>query len=111
MTTSYYSFGRELSVFAFESITVGGSAVGFTAATINPVSTGGPAQRATVTVETNPIRYRIDAAPTSSIGHLLNPGDVLVLEGRSEIKNIQFIATGSNGTIMCTYERLFITSA
>lgn len=111
MPAYIYLQGAELSAFNFESITVAATAVGFTAATITP-STFGPAQRAVVTVETAQVRYRIDAAPTATVGHILNAGDVLVLEGINNINSVRFIRTGAtNATIMCTYERIYNTSA
>jgi len=111
MATHVFAHGQELSAFAFEQITVNG-AVGFTSATFNPSNTGGPAQRAVVTVETDQVRYTIDGTtPTSTVGHLLAVGDVLVLEGRKNLSNAKFIKVTNNATISCTYERLFVRGA
>jgi len=65
------------------------------------------AQRVLLTLETAAIRYTTDGtAPTSSLGHLLNSGDILVLLGQPSIDNFRAIRdTGTTGTFRCTYER------
>lgn len=90
--------------FAYESITVGTVAIGFTDATIQTGSEY--AKRAIVTTETASIRYRYDGtSPTASEGHLLTPQSVLVLTGSDNIKNFRAIRSGStSGIIKCTYE-------
>ena len=93
---------------AFEQITVAGTAVGFTAATIAPSgATNTPATMATVTVETAPVRYRTDGtAPTASVGTLLNIGDRITVWGQGDVAAIQFIrTTGTSATIDCEYSR------
>lgn len=90
--------------FAHESITVAGTAIGFTAATY--LTSSEKAKRAIVTVEDAQIRYTYDGTtPTSSIGHLLNPMDVLVLIGSDNITNFKAIRVSStSGTLKITYE-------
>ena len=58
-----------------------------------------------ITIETASIRYRIDGtAPTAAIGHLLNAGDILILDSASDIANFKSIRTGSvSAVINCTY--------
>ena len=92
--------------FAYEAITVGASAVGFTSGTHTP-SSGRKAVKAIVTVEDAPIRYRYDGTdPTASEGHQLNPMQSIVVVGYEAISNIKFIRKGSNsGKIRVTYER------
>jgi len=90
--------------FNYESITVSNSAVGFTSSKYK--TSVHSAQRAFVTVENAQIRYRYDGTnPTTSEGHLLSPGDVLIIEGYDNIKNFKAIRIGSNdATLRVTYE-------
>jgi hypothetical protein len=88
---------------AFEQITVAGTAIGFTAATVN----GSDAQ-ATVAMcrlRTAEISYRFDGGtPTSSVGTLLEVGDTLTLTGHDVL--LKFLAirtTGTSGQLDCTY--------
>lgn len=89
-----------MAVYAYESVTVAGTAGSLTAATADN------AVKATVTVETAQVRYRGDGtAPTAAVGHILNAGDVLTLESNDEIKRAQFIrTTGTSATLRVTYE-------
>ena len=66
------------------------------------------AQRVILTLETNDIRYTTDGtAPTTSLGHLMSAGDVVILQGQPTIDNFRAInaAGGSSGTFRCTFER------
>lgn len=103
-------------VMAYEAITVSGSSIGPTPATIRTTTATSPLQgtadliaewavEAFVTVESNPIRYRLDGtAPTSSEGHLLNANDTLVVQGYTNIKNLKMIRQGgSDATVRVTY--------
>ena len=82
----------------FETITVAGTAIGATTAT---------AQKANYAVfgplETAQVRWRDDGtAPTSTVGHLLEIGQVLTYDG--PILGIKFIRTGGvSGTLPCSY--------
>lgn len=98
--------GQDLSAMGHESITVAATAVGFTSATITP-TTGRPCSRAFVTAETAQMRYTYDGTtPTSAVGHLLDVGDVLAVEGITNVVNFKAIrTTASSGTLMCTYDR------
>ena len=83
--------GLERSVSGFETLTVGSTAVGPTAAsTINATAAHfGP-------LETQQVRWRADgAAPTASVGALLEVGQTLSLEGDAARK-VQFIKTGGS---------------
>ena len=76
--------------------TVGG--VGFTPASIVGM------KKVFLTVETAPIRFRLAGAPTSAVGHLLNPGDTLELDTAEDLASFRAIRTGaSSATIYCTY--------
>jgi hypothetical protein len=78
--------------FTFEQLSVSNAAGG----TSLTASKYGNAFRAFITVEGD-IRFRIDGiAPTSSMGHLAEHGDRIVLESASDIKNFKAISTTSN---------------
>ena len=86
---------------AYESITidntVGGK--GFTLAKY------GTNVYAFITVETAQIRFTLDGtAPTTTVGHLLNAGDVLELDSNADIVSFRAIRTGAtSATIHVTY--------
>lgn len=93
-------------VLDFEKISVTDTATGFTAATYAP--TGQPAAtKALVTVETAAVRYRSDGtAADATTGHLLDPGDSILIEGTDAIVDASFIrSTSTSGTIQVTYYR------
>ena len=98
--------GQQLSAMGHETVTVGASAIGFTSTTITP-SSGRPADRAFVTGETAQVRYTYDGTtPTSTVGHILDIGDILVIEGIVNVQNFKAIrTTGTSGSIVCTYDR------
>lgn len=58
---------------------------------------------AIVTVETQPVRYRDSGTPTTSVGTLLNPGDVLEYTG--DFSAIRFIETAASASIFVQYYR------
>lgn len=64
--------------------------------------------RAVITCEDAQVRFRYDGGdPSATVGHLLNIGDQLILEGRSNIINFKAIRTGGvNGTLLVTLEAL-----
>lgn len=103
----HYISGQELSAMGHEAVTVAATAIGFTSATITP-ATGRPAQRAFVTAETAQMRYTYDGTtPTSTVGHILDISDVLVIDGIVNVQNFRAIrTTASSGTIMATFDRL-----
>lgn len=48
--------------------------------------------RAVISCEDQPVRFRYDGgAPTSTSGHLLNPGDRLTVEGRQNVERFRAI--------------------
>jgi len=97
----------ELNAFAFETLTIAGSATTCTSATYQPAS-GPPASRAILgPLEAGQIRWRADGtAPTASVGHLMEVGDPLILEGLVTINKFQAIRTGAvSGSLPVTYER------
>lgn len=84
-----------------ESITVDNTAGGkaFTTAKIAGM------RYAFVTVETAQVRFTIDGtAPTTTVGHLLEIGDILKLDSAEDLAAFRAIRTGStSATIHCTY--------
>jgi len=59
---------------------------------------------ATITVETDQIRYWVDGnEPTTSAGHLLESGDSVVLESRNEIKHFRAIRVTTDATCQVSY--------
>ena len=90
--------------FNFETITVTNSAIGLTASIL---SDDPKPKRAFLTFETAQCRVRLDGtSPTSTVGHLYNPTQSLLLEGYSQLNNFKAIRTGDNSAkIQVTYLR------
>jgi hypothetical protein len=92
--------------YGYEQITVANSAIGFTASKITEGNGHPQATRALCRLETAEIRYRTDGGtPTSSVGTLLEPGDVLEINA-DPVQIAQFLAirTGStSGSLSCAY--------
>lgn len=88
--------------FAFEALTVAGTAVGFTQATYNTSTNA--ARAALARVEGAPCRYRTDGTnPTATVGVLLQPGDVILVLGASDLELIRFIRQGASATLNVEY--------
>ena len=74
------------------------TATGITS-TLEETSNGVQAQTALVTVETQPVRFRMDGtAPTAAVGHVIAAGGSYVLEGHLAIKNFQCIDTAAGAS-------------
>ncbi len=86
--------------FAYESITVTGTAKSLTAGTYTT-----DAKKAFISIESASIRWRIDGtAPTISEGHLSYVGQTITLNGYSQIARFSIIlATATSATIKVTY--------
>ena len=105
--------GQDITFFARETLTVDNTAggVGFTVATIVPTTTAttnvNPAGVAHLTLETAQIRYTLDGtAPTTTVGHLMNAGDILLIEGIANVAAFKAIRTGgTNGSLQCSFGR------
>jgi hypothetical protein len=78
----------------FEQITVADTAIGVTAA----IYSGLEACR--FRLETAQIRWRIDTAPTASVGTLLEVGDVLELSRIEDVQRVRFIRTGTTSGLL-----------
>lgn len=88
----------------YEAVTVSSSAVGLTAATYT--EGGAVMPHALITVETNPIRFRVDGLnPTATEGHLVQPGNKITLDSGDQITKFRAIATGGDATIRVSYGR------
>lgn len=85
---------------AKEQLTVSNAAVGFAS-----IPSGTPTPDwAYVSLETDNIRFWVDGStPTSSVGHLMTPGDVLILRGKNEISKFKAIRTNADATLFITY--------
>lgn len=85
---------------SYEAITVAGTAIGTTTATVGRASWG------VCRLETAEIRYTLDGAttPTSLIGIVLEPLEWVVLDDRYKLKNFRAIrTTGTSGSLKCHY--------
>lgn len=97
-----------LRPFAFEQITVGAGSTALTSAVYLDRSTEAAkaqkAMEATITVETNGIRYRVDGGtPTSTVGHLLPSGSAITLVGTTAIANFRAYAPTPSAVLSVTY--------
>jgi len=90
--------------FAYEKINVTTSSVSMLNETYR-----NSARAIFLTVEDNPLRYRIDGGnATSSDGHLLSDSALqnLWLHDRYAIKNLRMIGIGGNATAIVTYYKI-----
>ncbi len=94
--------GSPLDVFDSEALTVAGTAVGFTEATMAPG--GAPtATAAFVTVEDAPIRALATGTdPTATVGTPYEVGDTFVVWGRRDLMSIRFIRQGGTSATLST---------
>lgn len=77
-------------VTTYEQLTVANTSIGITAATINSMAA------CSLRLETAQIRFRLDGtAPTSTVGTLLEIGDVLVINNIIDARAARFIRTGA----------------
>lgn len=91
----------------------GSKASGYEAVTVDDTAGGvaltsaeyGTCLLAYISVETAPIRFTIDGtAPTTSVGHLVTPGNDIVLTSNEDIAAFRAIRTGAvSAVIQCTY--------
>lgn len=91
-----------------EAITVN-TATGFTAAKILPATgafAGRYADAVLLTVETDQIRYRFSGTPTSTVGHLVEVGDMIFIEGADAVSMFLMIKVTNNASVYATYFRL-----
>lgn len=94
-----------MRAFASETLTVAGTAIGYSTSVI-PVVTGNPdVLKASFIVEGGPIRITLDGTtPTTSVGMLFQPGDFVTIEGEKDVKNFLAIrTTATSATLYVTY--------
>jgi hypothetical protein len=86
----------------YEDITVANTAKTLTAATY------GASQKAFMTLETAQIRVRFDGtAPTTTVGHLVEVGDTIILDAGSQLSQFQAIRTGAtSGVLRVSYFKI-----
>jgi hypothetical protein len=91
-----------LTFFAFETVSVGGSAIGFT------VATYATANQARVFVESAAIRFRLDGTdPTASVGEPVEMGTVITLDSPDQIQKFKAISQfGGTASLSCHYGRI-----
>lgn len=92
--------------FAVETITVGGTAIGFTKGKYE--ANGRSEIQALIAVETADIRFWTDpiTLPTSTSGWLIKAGTIFIIEGLEAIKNFRAIAISGPATLQVGYETL-----
>lgn len=92
--------------FAFETITVSTTAIGFTAATYAPTGEQ-QADMAISSFEGDDVRYREDGTdPTTTSGHKVTNGSFLTTCGRPAIGQIKFIRDNATDvTLYVSYYR------
>ena len=84
------------TAFQFETLTVSTTVVLLTV----PTSTQ-RGHRVVISCETAQCRFRYDGgSPTATVGHILNPGDRLILEGRANILGFRVIRSGSVDAVL-----------
>lgn len=94
-------------MFAFETLTVGATSVGFTAATYDPTAqtNRGQATYAFVTIEADSISCRFDGTAAAATNHDLTTSDQLVLYGNGNIRNFRAIRITGDSTLRVSYGR------
>lgn len=95
-----------LDAVDYEDLTIDntGGGVTLTATKIQP-SAGLRRKAVRITFETAELRFRHDGgAPTTTVGHRANDGDVLALHGTNNLLNFKAIRTGgTSATARVTY--------
>ena len=96
---------------AFETLTVSDTAKALTQQIYSAHNGLETCTKATIMVETAPIRYRVDGSdPTASVGLLANAGDVLTLTGATELRLFRAIrSTAADATISVDYSSMMNT--
>jgi hypothetical protein len=69
-----------------------------------PLTVPTDARFAVITIEAQPVRIRTDnTAPTTTIGHLLNPSDSVTLRMNQDLSKVQLIETVSGAVAQISY--------
>lgn len=93
--------------YSFEQLTVANSVQVLTDSKYKDSITSGGASAAFITNEIAQLRYTYDGTePTTTVGHILESGGLLVLNGQNQMSQFKCIRTGSTSAIITvTYER------
>lgn len=92
--------------FSFEQLTVTSGVQVLTPSKYKDSDTIGGAASAFITNDGDAIRYTYDGTtPSTTVGHKLADGGVLVLTGQNQMSSFKCYAVSSNSTISITYER------
>ena len=105
VTLAAAAAAQEFRYMAKDTITVAGTAIGFTDALVNP-SVGPQATLATCTLETGDVRYWVDGStPTSSVGMYWTAATgPLSFGGNQILRQTKFIrVSGTSGVLNCSY--------
>lgn len=91
--------------YDYESITVAGTAIGFTVSKLAPANRSAPS-RVVCVLEVAQVRYRADGTdPTAAEGQLLNVGDTLILDSLNDMNEFRAIRTGGvSGILKVSFE-------
>lgn len=97
---------QTVTPFAFETISVSNTSIGFTAATAYPTGSDAPAIMAIVTTETNSVRFRSDGiAPTATVGHLVAASSSIEVCGASAVRTFRMIRASADATVQASFFR------
>ena len=86
---------------AYEALTIDNTAGGI----VLTAAKYGTCTKAFITCEAAQVRFTLDGtAPTTSVGHLLDDGDILTLDSNEDIAAFKAIRTGEvSASLQCTY--------
>ena len=90
-----------LNAYDFEELIVSTAAVGLADLKVQgnlSADNLGPGKLAYVTSAISSVRYRFDADPSSTVGHVLGAGETLWLNGPCELENVKFIRHSAEAT-------------
>lgn len=107
---SFSTIGINGGAYTGEEVAIGGTAVGITAALLDPTdhATNGRPQYALIsnTHATEAFRYRLDGTdPTASIGHPVAAGDSILLQGITALRRFRAIQTIAGSEMFITLFR------
>lgn len=93
--------------FAYEQLTVTSGVQVLTATKYKDSATSGGAASAFITNYGGAIRYSYDnlTTPSATVGHVLQDGGILVLQGQNQMGNFKCYAVSGDSEISVTYER------
>ena len=105
MLSNAYAWIGKLETYDYEEITIDNT-LGGVGLTSTKLTTTAKPKECFITVETAPIRYRMDGgAPTSAVGHQLFPTDSIRIDGLKNMENFRAIRISASGKIFVSYKR------